>query len=90
MAVLSVSAPVPAVVGMQINFGKGVSLSIFGDGCSHSKSQSGISLLAVKQTAFPPSIALPPPMAITASCLPVLNIRHPFSISSSLGLGDIS
>ena len=89
MAVLSVSAPVPAVVGIQISFGKELRLPIFGVGFSHSKSQRGISLFTVKQTALPPSIALPPPMAIMASCLPILKISQPFSISSSLGLGEI-
>ena len=87
---LSVSAPVPAVVGIQINFGKGLSLLMCGEGCSSSKSQSGMSLLAVKQIAFPPSIALPPPIVIIESCFPERNLERPLAISSSRGFGEIS
>ena len=67
MAVLSVSAPVPAVVGIVISVGKGWYVSISVGSFSHSKAHRSISFLAVKQTALPPSIALPPPMAMIAS-----------------------
>ena len=67
IAVPSVSAPVPAVVGIVINFGNGSSLLIFAGSFSHSKSHNGMSLLAVRHIALAPSIALPPPIAMTAS-----------------------
>ena len=67
IAVLSVSAPVPAVVGIVISGGNLLSGPIFCGVFSHSKSNNSISLLAVRQIYFPPSIALPPPMAIIAS-----------------------
>ncbi|CAB4673860.1 unannotated protein [freshwater metagenome] len=88
--VLSVSAPVPAVVGIVISFGNAFSLAIFGAVCSNSKSQRSKLLLAVKQIALPPSIALPPPIAIIASCLPLRNAVRPAPISVSIGLGEIS
>ena len=90
MPVLSVSAPVPAVVGIVISFGNAFSLAIFGAGCSNSKSQRSKLLLAVKQIALPPSIALPPPIAIIASCRPSRNAARPKLISESIGLGEIS
>ena len=67
MPVISVSAPVPAVVGIVIIFGKGLSLLILGGVNYISKSLSGTSLLAVRHIILPPSIALPPPIAIIAS-----------------------
>ena len=68
MAVISVSAPVPAVVGIVMILGKAFSFVISFGVCSNSKSHKGISLFTVKQIAFPPSMALPPPIAIMASC----------------------
>ena len=73
IAVISVSAPVPDVVGIVIIFGKAFSFVISGTGCSNSKSHNSVSLFTVKHIDFPPSIALPPPIAIIASCLPLLN-----------------
>ena len=67
MAVTSVSAPVPAVVGIVIIFGKGFSIVNFGGSFSNSKSHNGTPLSTVREIAFPPSIALPPPIAIIAS-----------------------
>ena len=87
---LSVSAPVPAVVGIVISFGNALSPSIFGADFSNSKSQRSIELFAVKQIALPPSIALPPPIAIIASCLPSRNAARPAPISVSIGFGEIS
>ena len=90
MAVLSVSAPVPAVVGIVINFGNDWLALISGAFCSYSNAQRSISLFAVKQMDLPPSIALPPPMAIIASCPPEMNCARPAPISVSFGLGEIS
>ena len=64
---ISVSAPVPAVVGIVMIFGKGLSLLILGGVNSNSKSLSGTSLFAVRHIILPPSIALPPPIAIIES-----------------------
>ena len=70
MAVLSVSAPVPAVVGIQIKGGKDDNF-LMGD-FSYSKSHKFSLLLAIKLIAFPPSIPEPPPIAIIESCFPSL------------------
>ena len=68
IAVISVSAPVPAVVGIVISFGKGfLPFRSLGTLSKNSKSHRGIPLLTVKHIAFPPSIALPPPIAIIES-----------------------
>ena len=67
IAVISVSAPVPAVVGTVIIFGNAFSFVIFGTGCSNSKSHNGVSLLTVKHIDLPPSIALPPQIAMIES-----------------------
>ena len=67
-----------------------MSLLIFGGVNSNSKSLSGISLFAVRHINLPPSIALPPPIAIIESWFPSLYFLQPTDISSSLGLGDIS
>ena len=90
IAVLSVSAPVPAVVGMVTRCGNGWSGPISAGGASHSKSHRSISLRAVRQIALPPSMALPPPMAMTASWPPDRNAALPAAISVSLGFGEIS
>ena len=88
IAVLSVSAPVPAVVGIVISLGKAAAIS--GVGCSYSKSHKSIWLFAVRQIALPPSMALPPPMAMMASWRPSMNMLRPALISSSRGFGEIS
>ena len=85
---LSVSAPVPAVVGTVIKVGKQFFEPIFGDGFLYSKSQRFAPLFTVMPMAFAPSMALPPPIAIMLSCLPERYVSHPAMISSSLGLGE--
>ena len=89
MAVLSVSAPVPAVVGIVISLGNFWFGLIIGAGRLYSKSHISLSFLAMRQINLPPSIALPPPIAMIASWPPALKTERPLAISSSRGLGEM-
>ena len=88
IAVLSVSAPVPAVVGIVINFGKASSGRMTAGVSSHSKAHRSILLFAVRHMDLPPSIALPPPIAMTESCAPALKTDFPNNTSMSRGFGE--
>jgi hypothetical protein len=70
MAVLSVSAPVPAVVGTQISGAKAPAAASWTGSRSKSKDQRSKSLRATRLIALPASMPLPPPMATTPSWPP--------------------
>ena len=89
IAVLSVSAPVPAVVGIVMKVGKQSEEFKIGSGFLYSKSQRSTPLFTVMPMALAPSKALPPPIAIIPSWFPLRYAIHPAFISSSRGLGDM-
>ena len=81
-----VSDPVPAVVGIAIIDEIFFSSALFQLSPTSSKSQIDLVCPDIKAIAFPTSIALPPPIAITPSQLFILNSFTPSSTFSPNGL----
>ena len=87
---LPVSEPVPAVVGKAIIGKIESALALVHQSPISSKSQIGLSCLAMNAIAFPVSIPEPPPTAITPSCLFSLNTLTPSSTFLPVGFDHLT